>query len=75
MEVYCPDGNHKALIDHIASRINYQCKTHIIQICNIVDDNYVDVSVGLYNDSEAYHFLLSKKTIRLLDENRKDKEF
>ena len=74
MGVYCPNSNHKLLIDQISARINnYHCRVHLVQICNIVDDNYVDVSVGLYNDSEAYHFLTSKKMIRLQDENKKDK--
>ena len=45
------------LVESIGRKINQQCKVSIAQVANIVDDKHVDISVGLFNDREALHFL------------------
>lgn len=51
MNVKCTSLSHQQLVDSIANKINQYCAVNIIQIANIIDDEYVDVSVGLFNDA------------------------
>ena len=61
MNVETKGQQYDKLVDNIGSILNRLCQVHLIQISNIIDENYVDVSVGLFNDEQAYMFLSGRK--------------
>ena len=60
MNVYCPTpSNYDHFILRISEKLKKYVNCDIVQISEIVDDDRVDLAVGLQNDKEAMSFLLN----------------
>ena len=50
----------KLIHKYVLDVVNLHCNVHIAQISSVIADDVFDVSFGLCNDEEAYHFLKKK---------------